>query len=182
MNVCRLNTKRQAKKTNFLVLPRTAELSVIFTGDRCQVLTNVPTGSTSFLFQACLVIPGTKAHSYNIRGTPPSSIDLRYRDWDDRATWQAVPFRKRRFQSCKKGPLPDVVREVPGYVRIDLRFSVCRCTVLAPQPTFQHFRNGIPLLIRSSLALTWLRINRKGDSSTDLSSTLKWSNLESYKR
>jgi len=34
-------------------------------------------------------------------------------------------------------------------VRIDLRFVVCRCTVLAPQPAFQHFRNGIPPLIRS---------------------------------
>lgn len=72
-------------------------------------------------------------------------------------------------------PLPDVVREVEESVRIDLRFIVCRCTVLAPQPAFQHFRNGIPPLIRSSLALTWLRINRKGDSSTvDPHGTLEW--------
>lgn len=164
--------RRQAKKTNLLVSPRAAELSVIFTEDR-QVLTNVPTGSTPFLFRACRTILGTKARSYNIRDT--RSIDPRYRDWDDRATWQAVLFRNRRFQSCAREPLPDVVREVTGNVRIDLRFVVCRRTVLAPQPAFQHFRNGIPPLIRSSLALTRLCINRKGDSSTvDPRGSLEW--------
>jgi hypothetical protein len=72
--------RRQAKKTNFLVSPRAAELSVIFTEDRRQVLTNVPTGSTPFPFRACRTIPGTKARTYDIRDTPPRSIDLRYRD------------------------------------------------------------------------------------------------------
>jgi len=127
-----------------------------------------------FLFQACRPIPGTKARSYDTCDTPLRSIDPCYRDWDD-GTRQAVPFRNRRFQSCERRPLPDVVREVAGNVRIDLRFVVCRCTVLAPQPAFQHFRNGIPPLIRSSLTLTWLCINSKGDSSTaDPRDTFEW--------
>lgn len=86
-----------------MVSPRAAELSVIFTEDRRQVLTNVPTGSTPFLFRACRTIPGTKAHAYDTRDTPPRSIDPGYRDWDDRATWQEVPFRNRLPQSCEKG-------------------------------------------------------------------------------
>lgn len=50
--------RRQAKKMN--LVSRAAELSVIFTKVR-QVLTNVPTGSTPFLFRTCRTILGNKS-------------------------------------------------------------------------------------------------------------------------
>lgn len=115
--------QRQVKKTYFSVSPRAAELSVIFMEDRCKVLTNVPTGSTPFLFRACRAIPGIKPEFV----TCCRVLLNRQRDWDDRTTWQFC-FEIVGFNLARGTRVSQAVREVAGNVRIDLRSVICRCT------------------------------------------------------
>lgn len=143
-DVSDLMIQRQSEKDESLGFTRCrgTRCGFLFTGDRHQVLTNVPTG-TLFPFGVCRAIPGTVPVRYWWYALP-RSMDPRHRDRDDKGD-VAVPFRNRRFQSCDRQP-SQPAREMAGNVRIDLRFVVCRRTVLAPQTAFQHFRDGIPSL------------------------------------
>lgn len=140
--------------------------------DQCKVLTNVPIGSTPFLFQVCRMIPGTK---------PPNS-------WRAAAVLSipviGIEMTGQRGSSVSKSSV-SILREGSvfrtwcekwrGTCKLICGQSYVRCTVLAPQLAFQHFRNGIPPLIGSNLALTRLHINRKGDSSAaDCPCNLEW--------
>jgi len=94
-----MNASGGKRKRQTSWFPRATELSVIFTEDRRQVLTNVSTGSTPFLFQACRMISGNKSsflrYSWHAAFYWPPLSRLRWQG----ETWQAISFQNHRFRS-----------------------------------------------------------------------------------
>jgi len=151
---------------------------VVFTGDRHQVLTNVPTGSAPFPFWGLCRVPRDSGNREPpaVDDTCAALIAVIAIEMIEGATWRfrfaIVGFNLARGSRHRhrRGHARRGARRggmVAGNVQIDLRFVVCRC-VYGPGaaddiPAFPEWHTASHQ--RPGLALTRLRVNKKGDSS-----------------